>query len=180
MRKFLAVLIAGLGIVTAGSAIAADAPDGEYYSQSNIWYERPDQVFTTNFHRGSIIPVNTKFTVSRITGSEIVLTPVESGMVTITIVNVPRHTKISLREHFDRYFKKQPVDLAKFTKDERAAIKDGDLTIGLSKPAVLAAFGYPPSHMTDLAADQWTFWRARASRTVVYFDKDDKVVQIVG
>ena len=45
-----------------------------------------------------------------------------------------------------------------FSKKERNAVKRGFLVGGMSKEAVLMAYGYPPEHRTpSLDSNDWTF-----------------------
>lgn len=63
-------------------------------------------------------------------------------------------------------------------KAERKNIKNGTIAVGMSKDAVVMAYGYPPSHKTPtLDSNMWTYWRDRFRRVFVYFE-NGKVVNI--
>jgi len=48
------------------------------------------------------------------------------------------------------------------TAKEIEAIKTGSLCVGMSKAAVVVAYGYPPEHVTpSLDNDVWTYWMDR-------------------
>jgi len=50
---------------------------------------------------------------------------------------------------------------SKFNGEEKENIKKGTIAEGMSKEAVLMAYGYPPSHRTAaLASDEWAYWIA--------------------
>ena len=58
---------------------------------------------------------------------------------------------------------------------EQKAIKSGIIEVGMSREAVLMAYGYPPTIRTpSLDTDRWTYWRNRWITQVADF-KDDKV-----
>ena len=60
-----------------------------------------------------------------------------------------------------------------FSDAELAAIKAGQVSEGMSKAAVLVAYGYPPEHATpDLDADRWTYWLSRFNSRTLCFDND--------
>ena len=65
-----------------------------------------------------------------------------------------------------------------YNLEEQKNIKNGTVAAGMRKDAVLAAYGYPPSHMTpSLEADTWHYWKDRYRRMIVHF-KGDKVLSI--
>ncbi|MBU1183380.1 MAG: hypothetical protein KKF00_14705, partial [Proteobacteria bacterium] len=69
-------------------------------------------------------------------------------------------------------------DYYQATEADRENIKKGIITLGMSKKAVLMAYGYPPTHKTPLlTSDIWHYWYARLHKVNVYF-KDDKVFKI--
>jgi hypothetical protein len=55
----LFVLIYSAFFITA-IAYAATATAVSYYTKTNIWYEDPGKILSTNYHRGAIIPFCTK------------------------------------------------------------------------------------------------------------------------
>ncbi|MBU4011616.1 MAG: hypothetical protein KJ882_12720, partial [Proteobacteria bacterium] len=63
-------------------------------------------------------------------------------------------------------------------EDDLNNIKKGIVAIGMSKKAVIMAYGYPPTHKTPhLTSDVWQYWYARVNKVNVYF-KNDKVFKI--
>ncbi|MEN8141249.1 MAG: serine/threonine-protein kinase [Thermodesulfobacteriota bacterium] len=58
-----------------------------------------------------------------------------------------------------------------------AAIKEGRVVTGMSKEAVLLAYGFPPEHVTkSLAANRWVYWRNRHSREPLCFDDSERLL----
>ena len=100
-----------------------------------------------------------------------------------TIINDKNTSTISTDVLFNRYFSIEAVqvgvgDYYQATDDDRENIKNGTITPGMSKKAVLMAYGYPPTHKTPLlTSDIWYYWYSRPSKVIVYF-KDDNVFQI--
>lgn len=162
----------------------SDVAGKTFFTAANMWYEKPSNFLSTNFHKGVIIPAGTKVVIDRCRGTKIQFTEVETG-TTYTFLHAKKHSKIKLKQLFDRYFTKDdPMgpdgSFSKFTSQEKDAIKDGLIEEGMSKKATIMAYGYPPTHMTvSLESDAWTYWRARAGRIVVHF-KDNKISYIEG
>ena len=100
-----------------------------------------------------------------------------------TLVHARKHTTISFRKLFERYFSETDVkstdgQFSKFTKDEQENIENGTISAGMSKEAVLMAYGYPPSHRTPrLSSNVWNYWKSRYVRVLVSF-KDNKIMSI--
>ncbi len=60
------------------------------------------------------------------------------------------------------------------TKAEISAIKSGVLIEGMSKGAVLVAYGPPPERGTiSLEANKWTYWHGRFDSQNICFDEKD-------
>ncbi len=153
-----------------------------YYTRTNMWFEHPKNFISTNFHRGVIIPVGTKVKVLRVGGVKIRFINEENG-VRYDYIHALKHSRITLKRLFDQYFSKENVmaaggEFGKFTKEEQENIKNGVIAPGMSKEAVLMAYGYPPSHKTShLTNDVWFYWERRASKIIVHF-KDNILVDI--
>lgn len=160
-------------------------PNGEiYYTATNLWCEYPKPILSTNFHRGEVISAGTKVTIDRYKRTRILFTTENNG-IQYTFVHSKKHSTIKMREFFNRYFSKNDVMAAgdmfsKLTKMEQDNVKKGTVAVGMSKKAVLMAYGYPPTHVTlSLNSNVWTYWISRGKRMEVYF-ADDKVTNIEG
>lgn len=151
-----------------------------YYTNVNIWVEYPKDIPSTNFHKGTMIPAGTKVEVTYCRRGKIKFT---SEGVTYTLVHSRKHSRIKFQELFDRYFSENDImakggSFSKLTKKEQENVKSGVIDIGMSKDAVLMAYGYPPTHMTpSLSGGAWTYWKSRARRVIVHF-KDGKVFKV--
>jgi len=188
MTIFSRILIASIVLILSTgygmSVFAADAEDEgpigkTYYTQVNIWFEKPKKIYGTNYHVGAIIPVGTKVKIKDVRSSKLIFTDEKHDTV-YAIINKKKHNNISIPELLDKWFSKQDVmapggKFSKFTEKEQKAIKSGIIEVGMSREAVLMAYGYPPTIRTpSLDTDRWTYWRNRWITQVADF-KDDKV-----
>ncbi len=148
----------------------------DYYTQFVIRYEKGVHK-TTNYRRGSSIPVNTKVKLLEITNKAIKV-QMEPGGQVLEVRNVIKHTNDDTIKAFEKLFGKNKVNLSGFTRLEMENIKKGTVAKGMRKKAVLIAIGYPPQIETmSLDSDQWTYWSSRWNRFIVHF-KNGKVDRI--
>ena len=103
---------------------------------------------------------------------------VEGEKESNVVEHLTKYSNITLEELYERLFSEtNPTaaggEFGSFTKEEQNNIRKGVLDRGMSKRAVLMAYGYPPGHRTpDLDYHIWTFWQSRGQRMVAYFRKD--------
>jgi len=152
-------------------------PSQLYYTQFSL-FEEKDNFRTTNYRKGTLIPINTRVSLVSINSGVAELRLVDTGQK-LTIENVPKITKDDIQTAFKKIAGPTEVDLKQFSQEERANILTGTSQKGMSKKAVLAAMGYPPLHETpSLESDVWTYWSNRYNRFVVNF-KNGKVDSVV-
>jgi len=152
------------------------SPSEIYYSQVSLQFEKGRHL-TTNYRRGTLLPINTQVMLNEISGKTIELEIMPSH-AKLRIENVEKHTGDSPEQAFAKLFGKNKVDLSKFSKLEQDNILAGKVVKGMSRKAVIAALGYPPITETPvLTGNQWTYWASRFDRFVVNFD-NDKVIKI--
>ncbi|MCP3898463.1 MAG: hypothetical protein GY707_01870 [Desulfobacteraceae bacterium] len=153
-----------------------------YYTNTNIWFERPEQISSVNYHVGKIVPVGTEVKIVESGNNRITFSLFED--FSITLLHSKKHSTITLQELFDRYFSEnnpleQTDQFSQFTQEEQENIKKGEIKEGMSKEAVLLAWGYPPTHRTpSLENNIWVYWVNRMRRIRVYF-KDGKIYTTV-
>ncbi len=162
-------------------SFALPAEEDIYFTRANIWYEHPAKILSTNYHKGTIIPIGTKVVVLAKGKNRIQFGVVDSDAV-YTLHQVKRHSKILLSELFDRYFTRTSIlastEYFALTRKEKENIANGVIKVGMSKNAVLMAYGYPPTHKTlKIALNVWYYWKNRAQYFPVQF-KDDVVVDL--
>jgi len=111
---------------------ANDCLEGNTYSaQTNIWYENPKRIYSTNYHVGAILPVGTEVQVIRLTDHTIEFRAADTG-TTYKMTLLRKHKTITLKELFDLYFSEEDVldehgKLYHFTEEEREDIKNGSI-----------------------------------------------------
>ncbi|RPH48391.1 MAG: hypothetical protein EHM85_17225 [Desulfobacteraceae bacterium] len=182
INKYSISLVLIFVLALACSPLYAESFSGKaYYTRTNIWYENPNKILSTNYHRGAILPIGTTVKIHSIKGEKIQFTPDGSAQM-FTIINNRKTSTISTEELFNRYFSVEAVQVGvgeyQVTEAERENIKTGTIALGMSKKAVLMAYCYPPTHKTPLLTSNiWHYWYSRPSEVNVYF-KDDKVFQI--
>lgn len=147
-----------------------------YYTQFSLFQEK--NVFrTTNYRRGFLIPINTEVNLVSIDRKHIELRLVKTAQP-LTIENVAKHTNEDTQQAFKKILGQRPVNLSRFTRDERRQILDGRVAVGMRKDAVIAAIGYPPQNSTpSLDSDEWMYWSSRFDRFSVRF-KGGRVAEI--
>lgn len=160
-------------------------PVGEkYYTTANIWYEHPQEIYSTNYHVGEMVPAGTKVRILNVTTRKIVFHEIKTKDK-FTLVYVKRHSSINIKKYFYRYFTKtDPMGkngkFNNFTNKEKTNIKKGKIASGMSKDAVIMAYGYPPSHKTrNLDESKWRYWINRFNTKLVKFNDKGKVTKVV-
>jgi outer membrane protein assembly factor BamE (lipoprotein component of BamABCDE complex) len=59
----------------------------------------------------------------------------------------------------------------KFSELDRKGIAEGKAYVGMTKPGVMTALGYPATHRTPSPdANTWVYWRNRFGTMTVQFD----------
>lgn len=190
MRKFqkkfslILALFAGIALSLTCAQAGEKAAGKTIYTKVNIWYEKPDKIPTSNYHEGVIIPVGTKVTITGTTAEQVKFTTDKNA--SFTLVFVVKHSKpgTSINDIINQYFSEQnPLEseqYKKFTADEKENIRKGEIKNGMSKEAVLMAYGYPSGNKTPgLAYDIWFYPKSRFNNISVKFE-NNKVVKIEG
>lgn len=147
----------------------------EYYARHCFMYEDGTHI-TTNYWRGTLVPINSKIKVEVLTSNKLLLRIVETGE-SVEVDNASKYTKCDLRTIARRMLSTTLTDLDDFDRDIAAAIKSGTMRLGMTKTQVLLARGFPPAHKTPtLTSDRWQFWPSRyVVQTLVF--SDDKLVE---
>jgi hypothetical protein len=191
----LFILASALSI--AFSAHAAEQVSGKtFYTTTNLWYERLGQIESTNYHRGAILAIGTRVKILEVfDGATTLSDPLgtatfdrfirfddESGQ-SHKLLFIARHAKegVTVWDLFRQYFSENnPMGeggaFRSLTAEEQKGVMAGEIAVGMSKTAVVMAYGYPPGHRTpSLKMDNWTYWENRFKTRSVLFS-DDKVM----
>jgi len=144
------------------------------YLKVNVWYERPLRIPSTNYHKGAMLKVGDKFTITAVNGKRVKFTG-KNGVEYAILYN-RKHTLVSMDKFVERMFSKNSVmatggAFGKFSKMEQKNIKKGKVVKGMSKDAVVMAYGYPPEHRTATReGDVWRYWRNRFISKMATFE----------
>lgn len=145
------------------------------YTRYTLFYENHKHR-TTNYRKGTLVPVNTVVKFVKADSDSIVVT-LPDGQ-DLTIENIQSYSGEGIEGIFSRTFSSKPLNLSVFNEMERKAIMAGEVKPGMRKAAVIVALGYPPKHKTaSLELNQWQYWRNRFNTFIVYFEKN-KVTSI--
>lgn len=180
----LLALVAALGFF--GGCMGTVSPEmtevaqsnATYYTQTGMWYYHrrgENMVYSTNYSADTLIPINSPVTITEVESDEIHFS---LNGTPVVLENIEKHSKTTLDELFNRQFALRQIDLSSFSAMEQAAIKKGEIKVGMSKRAVVLSRGYPPAHVTpDLNGNSWRYWKGRFNTMLVYFE-NDKVASI--
>lgn len=136
-------------------------------------------VVSTNFIGApKLIPVGTRLELGPARRGRMAMTD-ESGTA-YTLVFVERHHMMSLDAWLARQFSDVPVELpADLTDQERDCIAAGRGEVGISRPALFLAIGYPPATKSpNLDARDLTYQTAKFPTRRFEFDADGRVSSI--
>jgi len=155
----------------AGATVPEPAHEmvgGEYFTRHGLRQEK-NRWRSTNYGRGTLVPINTKVRVDDITSSTIRLTIVATGK-SLKLSNIEKYTGGGTEVLAERTLSTEPTDLSgfKYQKD----IKVGRLRMGMTKEEAILARGYPPVHRTySTEDDRWVYQQNRfVTQTVVFAD----------
>lgn len=162
-----------------------DVEEKAFYTRVNIFYEKARRIASTNFHKGKLLPAGSTVTIVFAEGREIEFRDSAGGTYILVLMKKHSMEGMSLRAYFDQHFSvedplRKDGPYGKFTDTERWNIKNGTIEKGMSRTAVLAAYGYPPSHETpSLEDDKWTYWVESLRKPVNVYFRDERVYRIV-
>ena len=158
------------------------------YTAYNIWRVPKENRFCINYKYGSnIIPAGTEVSKVKVKSNGCPKSVLDC--ISFKIVKEGKTITIGYRRNYhpgkriEDYKKmmfttKTLSELTKgMTANEIRAIKAGVLVQGMSKRAVLAAYGPPPEHYTpNLNSNRWLYWAFLTTTKTVFFNKDDILI----
>jgi hypothetical protein len=190
MMVLLLVALSTL-FLTFSPQAAEEVAGKNYYTAFNVWYDK-GSIESTNYHKGVIIPLGTRVTITEVDDGfrreRNALEPqVEQepfirfdgeGGQPYRIVFKRKHAKsgMTVWDLFKQYFsltdpKGEGGTFRSLTAEEQKSVMAGEIMNGMSKAAVIMAYGYPPSHKTpSLDSNTWIYWEGRKTRTVGFVD----------
>lgn len=170
------------GTDPGGTAASSPARTGEstpLYTRCNIWYEK-SVISSINYKRGLIIPAGTPVTnvslVSQRRSHALRFTAEGHGTFEIALEDKYAPT-LSMKERQDRFITTRTLDRLTegMSETELECIRTGVLKEGMSKDAVIIAWGYPPAHRTPgIQGNIWVYWSSRFVEKKIYFGPDGR------
>ncbi len=153
------------------------------FTKANIWYEQP-KIWSSNFKTGAILPAGTKITTIILhKGRRQALQFTTADNKTFWLFLAPKFDPgLHIEDIQKRLFGDKNLQALSrgLTAAEVTSIKQGRITKGMSKAAVLVSWGYPPTALTpSTKADKWTYWKSRFDKQDVFFDAKGRVADIV-
>ncbi len=200
MQRYAGVVLAGIIVavlLAAGSAVAGsrnttrsdrenvpEVAEKWFYTKVNIFYDNPRRIHSTNYHKGKVLSAGSLVLISFAEGKDIEFQDTKGRRFALTLVKKHAVPGMTLKTYFEQLFsaedpyrKEGPFE--KLTDSERWNIKNGTIEKGMSREAVLAAYGYPPGHETpSLDDDKWTYWVDSRKPMTVFF-KDGRIYRIM-
>ena len=174
----------GLGLGGCGGAAvtpehAKQVADHAQMHTQVAMFGQGSSITTLNYTLGFPIPVNSVVFYEDINSKQLAFMYNQKRYY---LRNAPRYSKTNMDQMLDRYFATTKVDLSKFTEKEQELIKAAKIEVGMSKEAVILAYGFPPSHTTaSLDLDAWKYWKFQhgyAQDTLILHFKDNKLSSI--
>jgi hypothetical protein len=140
----------------------------DYFTRYSLREER-NAHSTTNYARGSVVPINTPVKLISMSGNKLTLKRLDTGQE-IKVENEPKYTKKTIAEIANHMLAAEKTPLEKLPDEVAAAVRSGEMRKGMTKELVLMARGYPPAHETpSIEGDRWVYWSSRFVKQTVVF-----------
>jgi len=89
------------------------------------------------------------------------------------------NTGMSTAEYIEAITSETPVTFDTLSEADKKGIKEGKVSVGMTKAGVLATYGIPPKHRTSSTdLNEWRYWKSKFPTTLIYFDDSGKVTKI--
>jgi hypothetical protein len=141
--------------------------------------ERSRRLYATNYQQVGLIPVCSRVTLLERNAKRLLFRNEANGMS----YEYFNHNAAAepFADHLTHYFgtecPKQALDA--LSEIDRQGVALGKPLVGMSKPGVVFAMGYPPRHVNpSLDSNRWIYWLGRFDQEVVVFDDGGHVLEI--
>lgn len=181
MRKMVIICLVLSAIVIGCAGPTTQQAKPQLYTAHNIWRHK-GTLFCINFKLGSdVIPAGTAVQNVAVSADsdwpEIRFQMAETKEYITVRFNGSWHPGESVRSYEKKMFTEKTFDelTEGLNPEEIRSIKDGILTVGMSKRAVLVSYGPPPEHYTkQLSNNEWYYWINRMRKKKICFDENEK------
>lgn len=172
-------LIASLWIALLACTSAFAADDANIYYTQFSFFQYKTKYITTNYHVGTVVPINTRVKITDIDDDEMTIALMDQNNEEVEVENAEKYSRKTMEQFKALMLGTKPVELSSSSPEIQKAIKAGELKVGMTKQEVLQAYGYPPAHATpSLDSDKWLYWMNKMNRIQVRFEAD-KLKEIV-
>lgn len=180
-----ALMFSGIFILSGcgSDSYYINATAGEkIYTAYNMWYElgKEDAMWAINYKTGTMIPAGTEVSNIRVKKTQIYFVTVDDKKRYTVNFNTKFHPGKKPADYARVMFsEKDFLELTKgMSQTDIDGIDEGLIMVGMTKKAVIVAYGYPPEHKTPSINDNvWRYWLNRFSSTEIYFDDDGKTIK---
>ena len=144
---------------------------GQNYFTRYSLHEEDGKYISTNYARGTLVPINTPVTLVALKKSKFVLKRLDTG-AEITVENADKYTRKNAQEFAGLLLSSEKTPLDKLPAKVAEAVANGEMRKGMTKELVLLTRGYPPAHVTPSTdSDRWVYWSSRfVQQTIVFAD----------
>ncbi|MEO6568299.1 MAG: hypothetical protein ABIO94_06010 [Opitutaceae bacterium] len=146
-----------------------DPAIGTDYFTRFTFHEEKNEHKTTNYARGSIVPINTPVKLVSMAGTKLTLLRLDTRQE-IKVENVEKFSKKSITEIARIMLAAEKTPLDKLPAEVASAVRSGEMRKGMTKELVLMTRGYPPGHETpSIEGDRWIYWSSRFVKHTLVF-----------
>jgi hypothetical protein len=188
MKKTLSIIIISMftGILTfsaISTVFGADQPaGGKKYTAYNMWYEtgKEGAMWTINYKTGIMIPAGTEVTDISVSKKEVSFVTVKDKIKFTANFNIKYHPGKTAEDYAKMMFSEKDFNQLTqgMSQTELDGVKEGVIKVGMSKQAVLTAYGYPPEHKTpDTNGNVWIYWINKFKTKTINFDDSGKTIK---
>jgi hypothetical protein len=148
------------------------------YLAHNIWITNHEiNQKCINYKTGLILPAGTEIRAAITLGNSIAF--IAKDMEDLVSIKFTKnwHPRKTPKDYLEMMITGKPLPelTAGMSEIEMQGIKNGLIYEGMSKKAVLIAYGYPPEHKTpSLDQDNWMYWKNKFKRHRICFDENDR------
>jgi len=146
-----------IGYFDAIAKEAAPVVGEQYYLRHCLTYESGKVWRTTGYWVGILVPINSKVTLISLSSKKMQIR-IEKTNQRLTIENVEKHTQKEMAAIAKDMLTRDAVPIEKFDEKTAKNIRNGILTLGMTKEQTVMTRGFPPAVNThSLEIDTWVY-----------------------
>ena len=179
-KTILFATVIGLLAMTAGAMEPKEMVGQEVYLLTNL---HPDEenarLYSTNYQLPGRLKVCTKVRITKLSKKKMKF-ELESGREYEYLLH-KKSTPEGFSENIKKYFGPEcpQAEIDGMSDIDKEGIKKARGLVGMTKPGIIIAMGYPPAHVThDLDYEEWMYWMNKWSRDAIEFDDNGIVTNV--